>query len=447
MTKKKLFMLIVGLIFLALVCFLILYTFSNPFKPNKAITIAPVSESTTTKILATIPWKYPALDGSCLDVAFSWTCLVESYAPRAITFSPHGNMVVYKIDGPHSKYFVLNDMKGHDVGDRSGIELSKEYLEKVIFSPDGTTIAYLIHRDGKTALSINETPTNFYDAVSLPDFSSDGKHIGYITLNGYDDYHAVIDGKVSAQYEMIAGKEIDDHTQHISFSNDGKHALFIGGKNGKNYVVVDGVEIEKEKFDIKKYPFFISEDPFLDVASGMYFYRLDGEIKSSQFKPVVSPDKNHVAILNDIKIHQNKNERDTLLVDDIAIDTAPYQIIYSLVFSPDSSKLLLRAAKVASTGYVYVVVDLITGKQTEVKAEEFSEAIGLTNNSEIIQKVRNAVSGRPQDEYEYIQIGERKGKKYDVVINPIISPDGKYVRYGAREGRDLLWVVEKIDTK
>jgi Tol biopolymer transport system component len=290
MNMKRKLIIAGGVVLLILVVLFGIYTFSNPLKPNQALTIAPSTFVTQTTKLATIPWKYPKQDGSCRDISFSWTCLVDSYNPYSIQFSPAGNIVTYKIEGRNGTQMVINDMKGHIIGDRSGLELSEEYKEEVVFSPDGSTLAYLVHRDGKSAIAINEKLTEFHEAISLPDFSKDGKHLGYVVAEGYYNFHAVIDGKVGPQYEMINSKEIDGRKQYITFSDDGKHSLYYAGRNGKNYAIVDGKEIEQEKFDSNKYPEFLSK---LVSSSTKQLIRED-QTYDNISDPVISPDGNYV---------------------------------------------------------------------------------------------------------------------------------------------------------
>ena len=41
----------------------------------------------------------------------------------------------------------------------------------------------------------------------------------------------------------------------------------------------------------------------------------------------------------------------------------------------------------------------------------------------------------------------KTGQGYDVVTEPIFSTDSKYIAYGVRDGNELWWIVEEINSR
>jgi len=113
------------------------------------------------------------------------------------------------------------------------------------FSADGGRTAYFARRGTKWRAVIDgreETEFEYFDKNSfLPlAFSPNGKHVAYLARWGQGPrgtYRVVIDGRAGPEYEAkwVTGP---------IFSPDSRHTAYVGSRDGRQFVVLDGKELE-----------------------------------------------------------------------------------------------------------------------------------------------------------------------------------------------------------
>lgn len=105
---------------------------------------------------------------------------------------------------------------------------------RVIFSPDGKRMAYIKPQDGKFWAVVDGNVDTAFDNVRDVIFSPDGSGVAYVLNKNKGKYSVVFNGKEGMDYDQGGGN------QPPIFSPDGKHLAFVGQKDGKYVMVVDG---------------------------------------------------------------------------------------------------------------------------------------------------------------------------------------------------------------
>ena len=116
---------------------------------------------------------------------------------------------------------------------KAGPEYDK--AEPAMFSENGDHVAYLAGTEAERFVVVDgKAQSDFEEIVkNTLVMSSDGMRVAYGALkNG--KYKMVIDGKTSGEYDAVGVP---------SFSPDGKHVTYRAGKNEQAIVFVDGDEV------------------------------------------------------------------------------------------------------------------------------------------------------------------------------------------------------------
>jgi Tol biopolymer transport system component len=112
---------------------------------------------------------------------------------------------------------------------------------KVVFSPDGSRVAYWAYNGSKGSfLVLDGVEGKSYDEVSDPIFSPDSNHVAYIAKD-QDGKFAVMDGAEGARYIDLWGLTFsaDGHLAYAARdSREGEEVqmVVVDGKEGKQYV-------------------------------------------------------------------------------------------------------------------------------------------------------------------------------------------------------------------
>src|ERR1035437_2389739 len=87
-------------------------------------------------------------------------------------------------------------------------------MSGIAFNPNGKEVAYVVKKDNKSSVYINNTPGPLYDSVSSGRFSSAGEHYYYIATNNGDSF-VVADGIELKHYQNA---QIEFYDSAIGFS-------------------------------------------------------------------------------------------------------------------------------------------------------------------------------------------------------------------------------------
>ncbi|TSC73033.1 MAG: hypothetical protein G01um101438_56 [Parcubacteria group bacterium Gr01-1014_38] len=456
--------------------------------------VSPASSfNTRTTLLARIPFRY-AYD-ACGEMSFHWSCFFPQFRDGfgGIAFSPTGYMVGYVAQRTFEEKAFLASAKN---GDSVTWSIGNTGIPS--FGADGSS-AFIAFEDRKQHVVINGIRGKSYDQVGRVVFSPDGHRNAYTAQRGEKTF-VVIDGREEqAQFDEIDGDS-------ITFSRDGRHVAYIGTdrKEKKQFVVLDGRVsrelpgwigyrnpsqlVAHEKFPemamnrggtaiavpiILYHPDAIRADETLGafiaiiINDGSRLQHLQGK----QYERVSPP------VFTDETVAYAACDQDCFLVigtnqleDHAGID------FDSLAVSQDGRSVAFVAYEEEHGGRQYIVwkggrsrvyeggvsnLRFPPGSDLPVYFvhDEEDRTLLMHGNKELDRgdtrfwgQVKFAFSLDGQSmawagvtsngQYAMVVNGKR-GRLYDYVWEPHFSPDGKYVGYGARDGHNLWWVVEK----
>jgi len=223
----------------------------------------------------------------------------------AIFFSSKGNHLGYTAIMREKRFFVVDGREAFDCDDFVAGSIPH-------FSPDGEHWGCIIKKIEKVAVVMDGKVAASFDAAETgtPNYSPDSKRCAYIGVNAAPTTQAsiIIDGQASQVKCEVAGS--------IVFSPDSKRVAYVAIRGGKQFIVLDGKELEPT-FDA--------------IAAGSLLFSPD----SSRFVYVGRRDKKASLMLD------GKNAGD-------------FDQLGGPVFSPDSKRL---AYILARDSQVHVVVD------------------------------------------------------------------------------------------
>jgi Tol biopolymer transport system component len=127
------------------------------------------------------------------------------------TFSPSGKAIAY---------YVTQDNFGSDAYFAVGRKKSEVASTGLIFSPDETTIAYILRQNRKQFIVMGDQKGEGFDAVGMPAFSPDGKTLAYRATNGVDNRaksFIVLGGQKAEEFDWVSDPV---------FSRDGRKVAY-----------------------------------------------------------------------------------------------------------------------------------------------------------------------------------------------------------------------------
>lgn len=148
-----------------------------------------------------------------------------------VTFASRGGGVAYTVGKGERVYVVHNGRRG----------ILFESTGPVEFSPDGSRIAYRAMADEKWRMVVDGKEGEPFSALMEPKFSPDGRHVAYRAMKG-ELWHLVVDATVNS----------GTRTRYCSheFSGDSAHIAYIDivdEKTGKGRLVVSDISFKKER--------------------------------------------------------------------------------------------------------------------------------------------------------------------------------------------------------
>ena len=162
-------------------------------------------------------WMQDLVFSSTARTAFAATLPSGPMQPRG------GNQLLFVDDRE-----VEGDIRPFAAFDRLGNQVSTAYA---VFSPDGTKYAYAKVVPGGVAAVIDGKVSRAYDGIGVIQFSQDSKHAYFVGQRGQS--FVVVDGKEMAGVNRM---------ENFIFSNDGTHFAYLAYMQDGNHVIVDGKE-------------------------------------------------------------------------------------------------------------------------------------------------------------------------------------------------------------
>jgi Tol biopolymer transport system component len=294
---------------------------------------------------------------------------------------------------------------------------------RLILSNDHRRNAYSRLDGGKYILVIDQIEYGPFDSIGedVVYFSPDGQHVAYFIYEG-DELFLLIDHKVvGGPYQGYGG---------FTFSPDSQHYAYRAMENGKDVIVLDGVN--QKYYDQVDNPHFSPDSQRLLYSARLgdeWFTVLDG-IEGKRYEdlkiqsPGFSPDSNRYTAL------AKKDGKFRILVD--GVEGNPYTSYGAFPsFSPDSRHVVYSAWN--DEGWFVVLgnqkygpyLDLAEGRPT------FSP-----------DGMHMAYVAWERDGVYFFIDGEKEGPYDSVAGENVFSPDGQRIAYAARLGEEWFMVID-----
>ncbi len=435
----------------------------EPRKTTSQQSAAGIDVSAKSTLLATISEKEkPQSVGSS---HFASTTPLSFY----VDFSRTGTAVVYIAEQDGKTRVVHNGVAGK----------LYQAISNVRISPDGQRVAYVAHFNDKSRLVIDGREGPSYDDIGPPVFSPDSRHIACKVQAG-SLLHIVVDGQISDGYRRFNGapvfssdskkiahaegaeeqrrarlvvSELDLKSSHVMescgdqmvTSVDTNMIAAVCTSNGKASVVEFSFDdpqkiVEGHRYDgisnltFAKNGFGLS---YAAVKKGAAYLILNGREEKLPHAalvadPVIRPDKKGAGVImgdaENVFLHQAFHKGET--------KENNYVMIEDLVYNKDGTAHAYAALKNNRWRIV------VNGNEGPL----FDKVVGPVfspDGKKLVYRARN-------DGRRFVVIADTAGRTvlqhpaYEQVFQPVFTADGKSVAYGVKDGRKLIWKVEKL---
>jgi hypothetical protein len=338
--------------------------------------------------------------------------------------SPDGRRLAYVVMAGDGLAVVLDGVQGElfeGIGDQS-----------LAFSPGGTHFGYVGTRPGLQCIWL-DGKVHEYQAVSKHGvvFSPVGERAGWVGVRD-GKYVVVVDGVESPPYSGVA-------PQGLTFSPDGKRYAYAASNGGVQLVVTDGQE--GPLFDtVAELQFTANSDHvvYLGMREGKRYVILDGEPIGpfDELRNLSSTPQGQMPTMEVLEIAKNGSRVGFIAARGaewfVVVDgkeTGPFQKCGGLSISPDGS----RVAFLANRGEGWLMI---------VDGEE-RPAAGLRSLSFSPDGKREAWIVT-REERAYAAIEGVESKPFDSIEEPgvLFSQDGKHTAFVASIGGEHVVVVD-----
>ena len=306
-----------------------------------------------------------------------------------------------------------------------GLE-GKEYdgVREFVFSPDSSRVAYVAKEGEHEFLVLDGQEGERHPEIWNLCFSPDSKRVAYVVGDRFawfmpeshekTDQFVVVDGVPGNTYQCIPFPTFSVSSvgtfagnfapwrSPLLFSPDSRHIAYLARSEGKELLVVDGLELEVRR----------TKDT--------------GAADDLRVEVVFSPDSAHMAYT------AQREEKWCVIVNGAQGDLCDR--VGDIVFSPDSAHMAYIAQREKKW---CVVADGVQGDLYEC----------VSNIVFSPDSARLAYIGT-RDGKEFVVLGEEEGKAYDWVGLPLFGPGGaQHIAYPARRGQRWVLVVDGFESR
>ena len=356
----------------------------------------------------------------------------------------------------------------------------------ITINPDGSKVAYSASEndDFRKVVENNLEGPTFMD-IGMPEFTPDGKHLVY-TITQKEETYVVVDHKVHYQYPMAQGPLVTSDSRQIVFSTK-------PAQDGTQQFIISDLTLQnRQVFNSCGETFAASED-----TSQIAVVCREGDermvkIIDSKSRSVISTGKKHVGgkIARLAFAPDKGSVAYTFLVDDnnrylvyngkeVKLPVGDEFMSYPIVFAKGEGVGIIAGMAVRfgflnafadkikyekSYGYISDFIASRDGRHhaylaIQVGGEDLQRLVVDGNEGPKFDRIVSpqfSPDGRlvayraRQDGTRFLVISDLMGnvvskhKNYDMVFQPVFSADGKSIGYGVLEGNELWWRVEKL---
>jgi len=340
--------------------------------------------------------------------------------PPSIALSPDGQHVAYQGASDGKTLIGLDDQLLYE-GDAL-------WLPPFVFSPDSSSLAYILNHKGSQFVCRGKTQGPAFTRVGEPVFRPDGRAIAYAAIEGGQAF--VVAGEVR-------GRTFREIPSPPVYSPDGKSLLYAAGRFEESAIVI-GDEVRKIEADsVSELALAPDGKTVAYVAGKDGAYRIVlGREEVPVFGKIMSPlrftaDGKKVAYLS--------KDRDLwyAVLGRRHGEGFPEIDQDSLALSPDGEKLAYAATR--GEGWMTVAGDAVGDPFADARDPIWSpdgSAVAYRANIGGERKDIEALGGR-----WLIVVGDKRSDPFDYVGSPHFSLDGGSVSFGVRRGRKLSWMT------
>ena len=347
-----------------------------------------------------------------------------------VTFSESGKGVAYLVDRGGKVSVVHNRSRG------------KEYaaVGAMVLSPDGQRLAYTAQVDGKWRMVVDGKEGSAYDTLLAPVFSPDGKHVVYQATLG-DKYFLVVDATPNAGTRA-------SYTTPV-FSSDSNKIVFVEASASASEIQLIVSDLKFRPLNSKKSigdQMYIANSAKTSIAAERV---VDGKHRIVTFtfaKPDVVREGPAYDLIERVTISDEGESvaycalkgGKRLLVMDGREESLPKGLLPELpVIRPDRKGVGLL---LASDGMVSLHQSFYN---TTEHGKKYSEATSLTYSKDS----RFSAYAARQGENWFVVVNGKEGPAYDKVVTPLFSPDSRFLVYRARKNGKRFVVVADTNGK
>ncbi len=323
-------------------------------------------------------------------------------------------------------YVGLRDHRLRVVVDGKEIGSHPYIAPRLVFSPDGGRLAYVVKDGGAFTVFVDGRPGAPYAEILPPGpvFSPDGTHVAYQAL-GQSGKVVVVDGHETGVYEGLFPPE-------IIFSADSQYVAYLAERNRRLVAIVDGRE-EHEYAAIATPAFTADSRCYYGATNGGKWFMVVNGRESGPYDSIVdgiavSPDGKHIA-------YPATDARGTHLVVD-GRDGPPYEKITpkSPVFSPDAARIAYVASR---GGKTFAVIDGEEGPA-------YDGIVGTVTFSPDSTRAAYFAGGRAGG---HLVVNGKEDAGHEAMLSPapLFSPDSRHVAYVARKAGKKVVVEDGVD--
>lgn len=267
-------------------------------------------------------------------------------------FSPDSRLVAYEAKRGDKWYIAVGDKES------SGADM---HSMEPVFSPDSRLITYFEqhHKENKTFrvvsganMSSRKTGRG-YSGTGAIVFSPDGSRVAYVALR--DDKTFLVTGEFANVDEGEKEAELPGPPRFLVFSPDGKKSAYLLERQERQIMIIDGREIDYSRHAVLMPPVFSPDGSKLvsiaerGTPKGAKQYAIvddkEGKLYDEIGKPFFSPDSSKIAY------PARNGDKWFIVVNDQ--EGRYYDMLLDPVFSHDGSRITYRARK---DGKRFVVV-------------------------------------------------------------------------------------------